>query len=54
MVMKSNGVIEKNEKQKREKRKEKRENLELERERRENDGALFLKDFADVVTGGGR
>jgi hypothetical protein len=27
-------------------------NLELEGERGENDGALFLKDFSDVVTGG--
>jgi len=33
---------------------EKRERcLELERERRKNDGALLLKDFADVVSGGG-
>ena len=30
----------------------KRKNLELEREWGKNDGALFLKNFADVVSGG--
>lgn len=29
-------------------------NLELERKRRENDGALLLKHFSDIITGGRR